>query len=172
MPGRSCQRTCPLCWAPLVLETGGDRCGWAQLQAASVSGGRAGHQVGSLAKASHVTAYRGVGLVLSYTRLVARGRMRVSPAPATNIVASPTSKSTSGRCRGWCAASSANNPPGYAARAWFTYGASSVQWRCCGGRWPTLRPSAAGRLPWIGAGLTAWTGATPWSTRRGLHQSL
>ena len=28
VPGRCCQRTCPLWWAPLALERGGDKCGW------------------------------------------------------------------------------------------------------------------------------------------------
>ena len=32
VPGRSCQRRCPLWWAPVVLERGGDRCGLAQLR--------------------------------------------------------------------------------------------------------------------------------------------
>ena len=59
MPGRSCQMTCPLLWAALVLETGGDRFGLAQPWGACVAGGRAGHQVGSLGNASHMTAYRG-----------------------------------------------------------------------------------------------------------------
>ena len=41
MPGHSCQRTCPLWWAPLVLERGGDRSGLAQPRArASPVGGR------------------------------------------------------------------------------------------------------------------------------------
>ena len=48
VPGRSCQRTCPLWWAPLVLETGGGRFGLAHPRDACVSPGRAGHQVGSL----------------------------------------------------------------------------------------------------------------------------
>ena len=52
VPGHSCQRTCPLWWAPLVLERGGDRSGLAQPRGACVAGGRAGHQVGSLGNAS------------------------------------------------------------------------------------------------------------------------
>ena len=125
MPGRSCQRTCPLWWAPLVLEMGGDRFGLAQPRGACVAGGRAGHQVGSLGKASHTTAYGGVGLAPSYTGLVGRGRVGASSAPSTNTVISPTSRSLSGGCRRWSAASSSNTPPGYVARAWFRYGAVS-----------------------------------------------
>ena len=45
MPGRSCQRTCPLWWAALVLERGGDRSGLAQPRGACVAGGRPGWQV-------------------------------------------------------------------------------------------------------------------------------
>ena len=67
MPGHSCQRTCPLWWAPLVLERGGGRSGLAQPRGACVAGGRAGFQVGSLGNASHTMAYGGVGLVPSYT---------------------------------------------------------------------------------------------------------
>ena len=52
MPGHSCQRTCPLWWAPLVLERAGDRSGLAQPRGACVAGGRAGHQVGSLGNVS------------------------------------------------------------------------------------------------------------------------
>ena len=52
MPGHSCQRTCTLRWAPLVLERGEDRSGVAQPRGACVAGGRAGHQVGSLGNAS------------------------------------------------------------------------------------------------------------------------
>ena len=62
MPGHSCQRTCPLWWASLVLKRGGDRSGFAQLRGACVAGGRAGHQVGSLGNALHTMAYRGGGL--------------------------------------------------------------------------------------------------------------
>ena len=54
-PRRSCQRSCPLWWLPLVLERGRDRFGLAQLRGACVAGGRAGHQVGSLGNASHMT---------------------------------------------------------------------------------------------------------------------
>ena len=86
MPGNSCWRTCPLWWAPLVLEMGGDRRGWAQPRGAWMGSGRAGHQVCSLGKASHTTVYRGVDLVPSYTGLVGRWRQGVSPAPSTNIV--------------------------------------------------------------------------------------
>ena len=125
MPGRSCQRTCPLWWAPLVLERGGDRSALAGPPGACVAGGRAGHQVGSLGNASHMTAYGGVGLAPSYTGLVGRGRMGASPAPSTNTVMSPTSRSSSGGRRRWSAASSWDAPPGYVARAWFRYGAVS-----------------------------------------------
>ena len=59
LPWRSCQGTCPLWRAPLVLERGGDRFGLAQPRRACVAGGRAGHQVGSLENASHMTAYGG-----------------------------------------------------------------------------------------------------------------
>ena len=86
MPGRSCQRTCPLWWAPLVLERGGDRSGLAQPRGACVAGGRAGHQVGSLGNALHTMAYRGGRLVPSYTGLVSRGRAGASSAPSTNTV--------------------------------------------------------------------------------------
>ena len=111
MPGHSCQRTCPLWWAPLVLERGGDRSGLAQPWGACVAGGRAGHQVGSLRNASHTMAYGGVGLVPSYTGLVGRGRADASSAPSTNTVISPTSRSSSGGCRRWSAASSSDTPP-------------------------------------------------------------
>ena len=67
MPGRSCQRTCNLWWAALVLERGGDRCRLSQPRGACVAGAGAGHQVGSLGNASHRTAYGKVGLVPSYT---------------------------------------------------------------------------------------------------------
>ena len=80
MPGRSCQRTCPLWWAPLVVQRGVGRCGLAQQRGACVAGWRMGHQVGSLGNASHTTAYGGVGLVPSYTGLVGRGRAGGSPA--------------------------------------------------------------------------------------------
>ena len=117
VPGHSCQRTCPLWWAPLVLERGGDRSGLAQPRGACVAGGRAGHQVGSLGSASHTMAYGGVGLVPSYTGLVGRGRADASSAPSTNTVISPTSRSSSYGCRRWSAASSSDTPPGYVARA-------------------------------------------------------
>ena len=125
MPGHSCRRTCPLWWAPLVLERGGDRSGLAQPRGACVASGKAGHQVGSLGNASHTMAYGGVGLVPSYTGLVGRGRAGASSAPFTNTVISPTSRSSSGGCRRWSAASSSDTPPGYVARAWFRYGAVS-----------------------------------------------
>ena len=85
MPGLSCQRACPMWLAPLVLERGGDRRGWAEPRGAWVAGRRAGHQVGSLGKASQMTAYGGVGLVPSYTGFVGRGWEGVSPAPSTKI---------------------------------------------------------------------------------------
>ena len=113
MPGLSCQRTCPLWWAALALERGGDRSGLAQPRRACVAGGRAGHQVGSLGNASHTMAYGGVGLVPSYTGLVSRGRAGASSAPSTNTLILPTSRSSSGRCRRWSAASSSDTPPGY-----------------------------------------------------------
>ena len=70
-------------------------------------------------------AYGAVGLVLSYTGLVGRGRADASSAPSTNTVISPTSRSSSGGCRRWRAASSSDTPLGYVARAWFRYGAAS-----------------------------------------------
>ena len=109
----------------VVLERGGDRSGLAQLRGACVAGGRAGHQVGSLGNASQTMAYGGVGLVPSYTGLVGRGRADASSAPSTNTVTSPTSRSSSGRCRRWTATSSSDTPRGYVARAWFRYGAAS-----------------------------------------------
>ena len=79
MPGHSCQRTCPLWWAPLVLQRGGDRFGLAQPRGACVAGARAGHQVGSLENASQTTAYEGVGLVPSSTGLVDREQQTPRP---------------------------------------------------------------------------------------------
>ena len=125
MPGRSCQRTCPLWWALLVLERAGDRSGLAQPRGACVAGGRAGHQMGPLGNASHTMAYGGVGLVLLYTGSVSRRRVGAYSAPSTNTVISPTSRSSSRGCRRWSAASSSDTPPGYVARAWFRYGAVS-----------------------------------------------
>ena len=130
VPGRSCQRTCPLWRAPLVLERGGDRRELAQLRGACVAGARVGHQMASLGNASHTTAYGGVGLVPSYTGLVGRGRLGVSPAPSTNILTSPTSKSSYGGCRRCSAASSSDTPPRYVARAWFRYRAAPLGAAC------------------------------------------
>ena len=97
---------------------------------------------GSPRNVSHRTAYGGVGLVLSYTGLVGRGRVGVSPAPSTNIVTSPTSKSSSGGCRRSSAASRSDTPPGYKARTWLRYGAASLGQR-------VLRVySRAGALLW------------------------
>ena len=144
MPGRSCQMSCPLWWAPMVLESGGDRFGLAQPRGALIAGGRAGHQVGSLGRASHMTAYGAVGLAPSYTELVGRGRMGASPAPSTNTVISPTSGSSSGGCRKWSAATNSDTLPGYVARASFRYGAVSPGQR-------VLRAcSSAGALLWRG----------------------
>ena len=112
MPGGSCQRTCPLWWVPLVLERGEGRSGLAQPGGACVAGGRAGHQAGSLGNASHTMAYGGPGLVPSYTGLVGRGRAGASSSPSTKTVISPTSRSSSGGCRRWSAASSSDTPPG------------------------------------------------------------
>ena len=122
MPGRSCQRTCPLWWAPLVLERGGDGSGLAQPRGACVAGGMAGRQVGSLGNASHMTVYGGVCLAPSYTGLVGRGRAGASSAPSTNTVISPISRSSSGGCRRWSAASSSETSP-------WVCGTSSVQVR-------------------------------------------
>ena len=99
MPRRLCQRTCPLWWAPLVLERGVDRFRLALPRVGCVAGGRAGHQVGFLGNASHMTAYRGVGLAPLYTGLVGRGRAGASSAPSTNTVILPTSRCSSGGCR-------------------------------------------------------------------------
>ena len=81
--------------------------------------------MGSLGNASHTMAYGGVGLVPSYTGLVGRGRAGTSSAPSTNTGISPTSRSSSGGCRSWSAASSSDTPPGYVVRAWFRNGAVS-----------------------------------------------
>ena len=115
----------PPWWAPLVLERGGGRSGLAQPRGACVAGGRAGHQVGSLGNASHTMAYGRVGLVPSYTGWVGLGRADASSAPSTNTVISPITRSSSGGCRRWSAASTSDTPPGYVARAWFRYGAAS-----------------------------------------------
>ena len=72
-----------------------------------------------------MTAYGGVGLAPSYTGLVKRGQVGASPAPSTNTVISPTSRSSSGGCRRWSVASNSDTPPGYVARAWLRYGAVS-----------------------------------------------
>ena len=53
------------------------------------------------------------------------GRVGASSAPSTNTVILPTSRSPSGGCRRWSAASSSDTPPGYVARAWFRYEAVS-----------------------------------------------
>ena len=65
--GRSCQRVFPLWWAPVVPERGGHRSSLAQPRGMLMAGGRGGQQAGSWWKASQMTAYRGVGLVLLYT---------------------------------------------------------------------------------------------------------
>ena len=70
-----------------------------------------------------------VDLVLSYTGLVRRGRVGAPPGPSTNIVTSPISKSSSGRCSRLSAASSSDTPPGYVTRTWFSYRAASLQQR-------------------------------------------
>ena len=84
---------------------GGDRRRPAQPRGACVAGGRAGHQVGSLGNASHMTVYEEVGLV-------GRGRVGVSSVLSMNIVTSPTFQSSSGRCRRWSPVSSSDTPPG------------------------------------------------------------
>ena len=68
--------------------------------------------MGSPGNASHMTAYGGIGLVPSYTGLVGRVRVGVSPASSTNNVISPTCNSSSGGWRRWGAASSSDTPPG------------------------------------------------------------
>ena len=75
--------------------------------------------MGSLGNASHMTAYEGVGLAPSYTGLVGQGRVGASSAPSTNTVILYTSRSLSGGCRRWSAASNLETLPGYVARAWF-----------------------------------------------------
>ena len=56
----------------------------------------------------------------------------VSPAPCTNILTSPTSKSLSGRFRRWSAATSSEIPPSSGATS-----ERAAAPRCCfGGRWP------------------------------------
>ena len=77
--------------------------------------------MGSLGNASHMTAYGGVGLAPLYTGLVRRGRVGASSAPSTNTVTLPTSRSSSGGCRRWSAASNSDTPPGFVARTCFRY---------------------------------------------------
>ena len=45
MPRRSCQRTCPLWWAALVLETAGDRFGLVQPRDGGPPGGLPGERL-------------------------------------------------------------------------------------------------------------------------------
>ena len=156
----------------LVLQRGGDRCGLAQPRGACVAGGRAGHQACSLWNASHTTAYGGVGLVLSYTGLVGRGRVGVSPAPSTNTVISPTSKSLSGGCRRWSAASSSDTPPGYVARAWFRYRAAPPGQRvlrACSRAGALLWTDVAGPVPVSRNGLPPGQGPAGPVGRAPLH---
>ena len=68
--------------------------------------------MGSLGNAPHMTAYGRVGLAPLYTRLVGRGRVGASSAPSTNTVILPTSRSWSGECSRWSAASNSDSPPG------------------------------------------------------------
>ena len=110
---------------PLVVGTSGPGEGggqvWAGPAMRCVRRRRgAGHQAGFLGKASHITANGGIGLALSYTGLVGRGRVGASSAPSMNTVISPTTTSSSGVCSRWSAASNSDTPPGYVARAWFT----------------------------------------------------
>ena len=84
-----------------------------------------GAPAGLPGNASHTMAYEGVGLLPSYAGLVGRRRAGASSMPSTDTVISPTSRSSSGGCRRWSAASSLDTPPGYVARAWFRYGAVS-----------------------------------------------
>ena len=142
MPGPSCQRTCPLWWARVVLERGEDRRRLAQPRGACVVGRRVGHQVGSVGNTSHTTAWGGGRPGAVDTGLVWRGRVGVSSAPSTNIVTSPTFTSSSGGCRRWSAAFSSDTPPGYVARAWVRYGAAPL-----GQRVPRAC-SRAGALLW------------------------
>ena len=116
MPGCSCQRTCVLCWAPLVLKRMAG-----QVSVGGAPCGLSGDQV------AHHGVQRGVGLVLSYTELVGRGQEGVPPTPSANIVTCPTSKSSSRGYRRWSAASSSDIPPRYVPGAWFRYGAASME---------------------------------------------
>ena len=67
MPGHSCQRTCPLWWAPLVLERGGDRSGLAQPRGACVAGigeGRPGaYPVASISQPSRFSKGADLGII-------------------------------------------------------------------------------------------------------------
>ena len=161
---------------PRVVGTPGPGEGVRQIRVGAAA--RAGHQVGSLGSASHMTAYGGVGLAPSYTVLVGRERVGASSGPSTNTVNSPTSRSSSGGCRMWSAVSSLDSPPGCVARAWFRYGAVSPGQRvlrACSRAGALLRrdmadpphPSVAGCPPWTGAVPTGWTRATPSRARRG-----
>ena len=102
---------------PPVVGTPGPGEGEGQVRAGSATGRVRGqwegeHHLDSLGKASHMMAYGGVGLVPSYTGLVGRGQVGVSPAPSTNTIIWPTSNSYSGVCRMWSAASISDSPPG------------------------------------------------------------
>ena len=71
MPRRSCQRTCPLWWAFLVLERGGDRSGWAQPRGAPpLLAPEARDGLHAFLQTKEVTAVREVHLV------------RLPPAPS------------------------------------------------------------------------------------------
>ena len=75
----------PVVGTPGPGEGGGVGSGLAQPRGACVAGGRAGHQVGSLGNASHMTAYGGVDQAPSYTGLVGWSgwapRPRLPPTP-------------------------------------------------------------------------------------------
>ena len=120
---------------PFVVGTPGPEEGGGQARvgpaAGRVSGLREGRAPGGYSGESpaHDGVRGGVRLVPSYTGLVKRGRVGVSPPPSTNIVTSRTSKSSSGGCRRWSAASSSDIPLGYVARVWFRYGAAPMGWR-------------------------------------------
>ena len=106
--------------------------------------------MGSLGNASHMTVYGGVGLAPWHTGLVGRGRVGASSAPSTNTVTSPTSRSSSGGCRRWSAASNSETPSGYVARACFRYGAVSpgqCVLRACSRAGALLRRNMAHHAP-------------------------
>ena len=114
---------------PPVVGTPGSGEGWGQVwvcpAARRVRRRREGGAPGGVP--GERLAYDGVrgGRPGAVVHRVGRGRAGASSGPSTNTVISPTSRSSSGGCRRWSAASSSNTPSGYVARAWFKYGAAS-----------------------------------------------